>query len=741
MISPQAARALLHGVGCAFIGAACFAAAPANVPDDSPSTLADRGASETQGPQEVFVANDDWLPLAWEPMKIAKGSALDFSHFLDRPAGKWGEIVSKEGRFQFKNAPEKQVRFYGTNVTHGLPFLDKERCEQLADYLAASGYNLVRFHNYTYSKRVMKEVGSTEFNPEARDQLDYLFFCLKERGIYYTFPLYSWGAFKAGDVGDVPEFRDKALRFQFRGLLPLSNDALNWLKAFSLNLLTHKNPYTGLALKDDPALIGVELANENPLLMVMKNNTELLPVYRRTSRKKLAAALGREPTEAELIEFIPKYAFQLQDEFIATMRTFLRGSGIEKPITDVSVVNNMAYAMPRSKLDYVDIHQYWALYKKLPGAATDGRNRFPYRQSWVNPNTVSWQPSLNRVAARIVGLPFINGEFNSCYPTPYWAFTGPMEATLAGLQGWSGVVRYAQAAQPKDAFAGGPLNRIESGLSPTIMFSERIGAVLFAQGEVTPLPVKVPLVLTPEYLKSKLDMGGGPGYPPKYRDLAFQYQLGTLVSSGAENYSEFPTLVVPADMPIPENLKKRNVIKADDDLAKRLKTNFEGCPTTSPLQMDTAAGTARIITPRSETFLLPAGADRASGGLVSVSGNQTVSVTFAASLDARPLAKADRMLVLYLTDLKNAGTVVEHEGNDSVILRDYGELPLLMRQGKVEMSFRMAGRPLPKVWALKYDGTRAQEITPRASADGFSFAVSAFTDPKVFSAYEVAWTP
>lgn len=711
------------------------------MPDDSPSTVADHGASETRGRLEKFTAGDDWLPLAWEPMKIAKGSALDFSGFLDRPSGKWGEVIAENGRFRFRDAPGRPARFYGVNLTHGLPFLDKARCEQLADYLAASGYNLVRFHNYTYSKRVMTEVGSTEFSPEARDQFDYLFHCLKERGIYYTFPLYSWGAFKAGDVTDIPEFHGKPMRFQFRGLLPISADAQAWLKAFSINLLARKNPYTGLALKDDPSLVGIELANENPLLMVMRNNPDLLPVYRRIGREKLTSSLGREPTEAEITGFLPGYAFKLQEEFIATMRTFLREQDIQKPITDVSVVNNMSYAMPRSTLDYVDIHQYWSLYKKLPGTKPDNRNRFPYRQSWVNPNSISWQPSLNRVAARIVGLPYFNGEFNSCYPTPYWTFTGPMEATLAALQGWSGVVRYAQAAQPKEAFEGGPLNRIESGLSPTVMFSERIGAMLFAQGEVAPLASKAPLLLTRDYLRSKLDMNGGPGYPPDYRNLAFQHQLGTVVWKEGDTLPDFPTLVVPEDMPVPEVLKNKTILKADSRLAGRLKDGVGGRAGSQQLRMDTQAGTAVIVTPRSETFLLPASTAEARGEQVGVAGNDTISVAFVGSLGAQPLAKADRLLVLYLTDLKNDGTVIEHEGDDSIILRDYGELPLIMRQARVQLNVSAKGRPLPKVWALRYDGTRAREITPRATPDGFAIEVAAFTASDVFSAYEVAWTP
>src|SRR5262249_42535313 len=124
-------------------------------------------------PTEVIKANEDWRPISWQPARTVKGSALDFSGFLDAPAGKHGPVVVRDGKFVFADAPEKPVRIYGTVISHALPFLDKARCEQLADHLAACGYNGVRLHNYNFSKGVMKEIGSAEFTPEAQDQLDY----------------------------------------------------------------------------------------------------------------------------------------------------------------------------------------------------------------------------------------------------------------------------------------------------------------------------------------------------------------------------------------------------------------------------------------------------------------------------------------------------------------------------------------------------------------------------------------
>ena len=690
------------------------------------------GAADA-GRTEVFKASDDWFPITWQPAQIVKGSALDFSAFLDVPAGRFGAAICRDGQFVFKNAPERPVHIYGTVISHALPFIDKQRCEQLTDNLAACGYNGVRLHNYNFAKGVMKEIGSTEFTPEALDQLDYFFFSLKQRGIYYSFPINAWGFFKAGDVKDVPEFRDRGFRFESNGLLPISEDLQHWFKTYALNLLGHVNPYTGLALKDDPALLSIELANEDSPLAVLGQYPELVPIYREKCRRELKTSLGKEPADEEVEKTLPEYVLKVHAKFVQTMTAFLREAGVRQPITDLNFRDNMIYAWPRSQLDYVDIHAYWALYQTLPGQKPSGE--VAYRQNWVNPNTIGWSSYLGPVAGRLFGKPYVNTEFNGCYPSPYWIYTGPMEAIIAGSQGWNAVFRCGHGAHAESVLDPAPVRQIGSGANPLILLSERIGALLFAQAEVKPLPVKVPLVVTPEYLLEKLNLMGGPRYPPSYQQLAFQYQIGTIMLDGHEQLDSYPCLVAPVDMKLPESFADRKVLRADATLEARLK---ELIPANSPpLQLDRSTGVAKITTPRTETFLLPAGVHDVRGGCVSISGNQTSAVAFAGSLDGRSLPESTRVLALYLTDLKNSGTEIERESRDTVIVRKSGTLPLLVRQGKIEMTFRMKDRPLPHVWALKYDGSRALKIEPHRTADGFAFEAQAVTNPETFSAFEL----
>jgi hypothetical protein len=105
------------------------------------------------------------------------------------------------------------------------------------------------------------------------------------------------------------------------------------------------------------------------------------------------------------------------------------------------------------------------------------------------------------------------------------------------------------------------------------------------------------------------------------------------------------------------------------------------------------------------------------------------------------LTDSRRVLLLYLTDLKGTGTEVEYERQpkDSVLVRKSGALPLLVRQGTIEVTCQVPGHPLPHIWALKYDGSRAVRVDPRPTANGFSFAAQAATAPEVFAAYEFNW--
>ena len=86
------------------------------------------------------------------------------------------------------------------------------------------------------------------------DRLDYLFAAFKKQGIYVVTDLYASRRFRSGD--NLP-YRNAKGAFQSD---PRARE--NW-KAFVRAWLTHRNPYTGLTWAEDPALVMVNLINED----------------------------------------------------------------------------------------------------------------------------------------------------------------------------------------------------------------------------------------------------------------------------------------------------------------------------------------------------------------------------------------------------------------------------------------------------------------------------------------------
>jgi hypothetical protein len=706
------------------------------------ATVARSQRAADHAPPVIFSSGPDWPAIAFTPARIAPGSALDFSGFLRAPAGRDGEIVNRAGQFVAAKAPDRPLRFYGAVMSHGMPFLDRAESDRLVDYLAACGYNLIRFHLYTAgTPSVMASSASPDFNPQARDRLDYFLAGLRRKGIYFMFPLNNWGFFDGSVIHDVPEFKSRMLRSELNPYLPISRDASNWLKQFARGLLVHRNPYTGVDLKDDPALVGIELSNEDSLFWELHRNPSLIPLYQRVERERLHSQLGRAPTAAEAEAAFPRFILNLQDEFYQDLKAALRAAGVNKPLTDATDHDPIGHVLNRTKFDYVDLHGYWALYHALP--ASTG-NEPSYSVTLANPNATRWSTVLSATApGRIFGLPFASCEYNSSYPTPYWTFSGPFEGAIAAVQGWSALARSGLWPYAKTAFNPSPSVRIESGHHPVLMLSERIGALLFSAGDLPPLPAKAPMVLTPEYIRSKLNLRGGPNFPLEYSLAAYRCQIGTVLWTGKENLSSYPVVVMPPDQELPAQWPGKTVVRTGEPgFAARLDKALTaaGFPArTDGFTIDAERGSAQIITPRSEAFMLPATVASAHGASVGVQGNSSVAVVFAGALDRRPLPESNRILALYLTEGRNTGTEIEYAPKELGLVRHNGTLPLLLRQGRVQMTFHTGDRPLPEVWALRYDGTRASELKPWRVPGGFACAMPAVSAPDVFSAYELLW--
>jgi len=217
-----------------------------------------------------------------------------------------------------------------------------------------------------------------------------------------------------------------------------------------------------------------------------------------------------------------------------------------------------------------------------------------------------------------------------------------------------------------------------------------------------------------------------------------------VVATAQTDFSSYPCIVVPKDMELPGYLQAVPHVSDDESLGKGLAqilphaADRAAGSRSSQADLDAAKGSFSIVTKRCECLMLPASLDSLDGDVFSVSANQTVATCFVGSMDGKPLRESRRMLLLYVTDQKNTGTVIERE-EGSVVTRRYGRLPLLALRGQVDCRFRLPGRTLPQVWALRYDGSRATQLPARKTDDGFAFTAQAVTSKDTYFAHELVW--
>lgn len=197
---------------------------------------------------------------------------LNYAHLLDAPAGKHGFVQARKGHLYFEDGA--RARFLGFNVAARSTTPDHETADKMAERFASMGVNIIRLHGA--DAPVGEEPGSwssckeaplldyasgtsRKFNPKGLDRFDYFAAKLKEKGIYLHIDLIVGREFQEGDGLDYPGSTPSGIKrycLYNRRMIELQ-------KEYARELLCHVNPYTGLALIDDPAVAAIQINNED----------------------------------------------------------------------------------------------------------------------------------------------------------------------------------------------------------------------------------------------------------------------------------------------------------------------------------------------------------------------------------------------------------------------------------------------------------------------------------------------
>ncbi|MHB8863262.1 MAG: beta-galactosidase [Pirellulaceae bacterium] len=729
----------------------------------------------------TIVAGKEWIPLQLQ-LDIEPGSALDFSqlHLQDAPAGKHGWLkANSDGTFAFETQPGKSQRFYGVNFCFSAHYISHEQADRLAERLARLGYNTVRLHHYE-GELTEGQPDRTQLNPQKLDQLDYLFAALVKRGIYVTTDLYvSRPVNIASILSDFEAGRREAMN-SFKVLAVINEKAYENWKSFARNLLTHVNPYTQRAYKDDPGLAWLSLINEGNLgnyLSLIREipdyhqawNRWLVAQYR--DRAALATAWGailgeeEDPSRGSVelkgdiynqdlrARDLVRFLNDVELDFMKRATQFLREEiGTQALVTNMNAwTNHVVSQSVRAEMDYVDDH----FYVDHPDFLEQPW-RLPSRCPNTSPVAAGASGGRHITFTRLSDRPFSLSEYNYSAPGRYRGVGGILTGSIGALQGWGVIWRFAYSHNRDHLFEPGRLDYFNMVSDPLGQAAERASICLFLRGDMQAAPHSLSIVMTPEDLAQP--PARIPQLAPAWHWAAWVTRVGTRVI-GDPAHSLSDDLVLPLGWATPESdytqarvaglgdpyqltgeqllaaLRQRGILDSGNPTDPS-KNVFQS--ETGEITIDGPQDILTLDTPRTAGGFAAAGeAIRTTHG-VHVLVHDVPATVWVSTLNDEPIAGSRRLLVTHLTDLQN--TEIHYGELARQTLLDWGRLPHLMQAGRAEVRLQLADPKTLHVWALSTSGARVTEV-PAEVKDGtlvFTADVACAPEHGAIMSYEIA---
>ena len=479
---------------------------------------------------------------------------LDYSHLLDAPAGKHGFVEARNGHFYFEDGT--RARFIGFNVAARSNTPDHETADKMAERFASMGVNIIRLHaadgpigdepgswsSCREAPLIDYESGSSrKFHKEGLDRFDYFAAKLKEKGIYLHIDLIVSREFMEADELDYPGGAPSCIKRH-----AMYNERLIELqKEYAKELLCHVNPYTGLALIDDPAVVTVQINNEDSAIKwpmeadageqmkpyrdeVQKRfNEYLLMKYYTRDRLKEAwthegvCALGEEedPVQgtvrgvqggfyqpendpngqwdgecgpARYADFM-EFGIYMNRKFYQMMKDYLYSIGVKVPIVTSNLIAGAADVYGHTDGDLMENNCYFN-HPLLPVQGNIYLVAGPVEYVSTNPLTMqkgtgSMSTTLLSLAsvAIVGGKPFMLSEWNEYGVHPFHSTAFVHTIAYACLNDWDGLILYNHHTsenwddQPADEI----LNVFDAYNDPAVVCQWGFLASVFLKGLVS----------------------------------------------------------------------------------------------------------------------------------------------------------------------------------------------------------------------------------------------------------------
>ena len=490
---------------------------------------------------------------------------LNFSHLLEAPAGCHGFVRVKNGHFYFSDGT--RAKFLGFNIAARSNTPTHEDAEKLAARFASMGVNIIRLHaadaplgdgagNWSSCREAPLldyDKGTTRlFHPEGLDRFDYLIAKLKEKGIYLHIDLLVAREFLEGDDLEYPGMIPACLKRH-----PMYNARLIELqKEYAQQLLCHVNPYTGLALKDDPAVVTVQMNNEESAIkgnsggdageamkpyrdeVTQRFGSFLLMKYRTREQLKQAwteagvCALGEEEDPstgtvrgieggfyqsvnepsgawdqaegpARYADFM-EFGAKMNRSFYQDMKSYLISLGVRVPIVASNLLTGAADVYGHTDGDLMENNVYFN-HPIMPVQNDTYMVYGPAEYVSTSPLTVqrgvgSMGTTLLSLAsvAIVEGKPFMITEWNEYGLHPFHSTAFVHTIAYACLNDWDGLIlyNYNTSEHPEDEPDDSIITVFDSFNDPALIAQWGFMASVFLKGMISPAKHRVDVVYT-----------------------------------------------------------------------------------------------------------------------------------------------------------------------------------------------------------------------------------------------------
>ncbi len=390
-----------------------------------------------------------YIPVYWYPDRMPIDISFAFEE--EKPAGKHGFCQVDGDKFKFEDGTP--AKFWGVIFNGACCFPDHAYAEGVARRLAQAGCNLVRFHQLdaewatpnifrlTAGKRLKD---TRHFDPACMERHDYLIKCLQEQGIYIMCDVTTYRKYKTGDgVQDAELLSDN-----MRGASLYDPTMIELQKEYAWNYWNHVNQYTGVAYKDNPQFVLLDIINENDLFSRYSGNSRNKinsPYYDNEFRDLFAAWLKEQNIDYDAYgcEIFNKdkpmidFRIHLSKQYYEGMLDYLHNNvGLKMPICGTNWPKIAGLTKSQENMDFQDCHHYY------------------YDWKWGETEKITFNRSLTELstsrlaacsASRVHGKPFGMSEWDMPWPNSYRAESPIWFPAQACLQGWSFMVIHTYA--------------------------------------------------------------------------------------------------------------------------------------------------------------------------------------------------------------------------------------------------------------------------------------------------------